>query len=85
MAEELYREVSQHHVLFDVKVLGIARRQDCDDALFELLDGSGRLAVVHLTFSRNRELDPRWPKTRIFSGWDDFVENCMKEDHNWFT
>ncbi len=41
------------------------RRRDRDDVLFEILDGSQRLALVHLT--QQAESDPRWPLTILFT------------------
>ena len=52
MARELYSEVGERHVLYGIKARPVGHRQDCDDALFELLDGSGRFAVVHLGQSK---------------------------------
>jgi hypothetical protein len=49
MQRELRRELSTGHPLFAMPTRAIARRQDCDDALFSIEDGSGRVAVVHLT------------------------------------
>ncbi len=69
MVQELRREICDRHVLYGLPVRPVGRRQDCDDVLFELLDGSGRLAVVHLTYSRYPEPDPRWPNTTMFNGW----------------
>ena len=77
---ELRREICRLHVLHGVPVRPIARRQDCDDVLFELLDGSGRFAVVHLTYARSREIDPRWPETTLFESWRQF-ERQMRDDH----
>ena len=46
--EQLEREVGPGHVLYHVPVRLIARHDASDDCLFELLDGSGRIAIVHL-------------------------------------
>lgn len=82
LADELRREVCQQHVLFDIPVRSIGVRQDCDDVLFELLDGSGRLAVVHLTFAQHPEPDARWPQTSLFADWSEFARTRMVEDHS---
>lgn len=84
IARELYSELSQKHVLYGIPARAIGVRQDCDDTLFELLDGSGRLAVVHLTFAQHPESDPLWPDTHLFGSWEDFRLNCMKPDHELF-
>lgn len=81
LVRELQKEVCRQHVLFNVPVKSIGYRQDCDDALFQLLDGSNRLAVVHLTFAQHPEPDPTWPETRLFENWDAFVHDEMRPVH----
>jgi hypothetical protein len=79
-ARELRREVGGRHVLAGVPARTVGHRQDCDDVLYELLDGSGRLAVVHLTYSNRRERNPTWPETRLLESWGHF-ERLMRDDH----
>ena len=55
LARELHSELCSEHVLFNIPAVAIGGRQDCDDVLFRLLDGSGRLAVVHLTYAQHPE------------------------------
>jgi hypothetical protein len=64
LVDELRREVPRGHVLSDLPVVARARRQDRDEVLFEILDGSRRVAQVHLTYQA--EVDPRWPQTKVF-------------------
>ena len=64
LADELRREVAVGHVLYCIAVGAVAQRQDKDEVLFELRDGTSRLAVVHLTYAV--ESDPRWPQTTLF-------------------
>ena len=78
-AKELYAEVCMKHVLFGIRARPVGCRQDCDDFLFELLDGSGRFAVVHLTYAQHPEPDPRWPETSVYRDWGEFL-SVMKED-----
>ena len=78
LGDELRRELPSGHVLAGLPVVARARRQDRDDVLFELLDGSGRFAQVHLTYQA--ESDPRWPTTTIFPTEADWVVR-MVEDH----
>jgi len=54
--------------------------KDCDDVLFELLDGSGRFAVVHLTYSQHPEPDPRWPDTTVYDNWPHVERDGMQAD-----
>ena len=79
LAAELAREISARHILFGVPVKAIARRVDCDDVLFELLDGSLRVAVVHLTYAV--ETDPQWPHTEMFENYEHFASARMASDH----
>ena len=78
LVEELLRELPPGHVLEGLAVDVRARRQDCDDVLFNVLDGSGRLAQVHLTYKG--ESDPRWPLTTLFSNEAAFSA-AMDSDH----
>ena len=80
LSRELYDELSSRHVLYGIKVNPVAFRQDCDDVLFELLDGSGRFAVVHLTYAQHPEPDPRWPETDVDSDWSHFEQERMRSD-----
>lgn len=80
VAAELYREVGAGHVLAGMKVKPLGRRQDQDDMLFALQDGSGRLAVVHLTYSQKTERDARVPHTEIYSDWSHFERERMLRD-----
>ena len=75
---ELARELHAAHVLSGIPVKAIALRQDRDDAAFELQDGSSRVAVVHLT--RSRESDAQWPATTIYSNRAEFSKR-VAEDH----
>ena len=50
----LRRELSAGHPLYDMPTRAVGRRQDCDDVLFSIEDGSGRVAVVHLTWTQRR-------------------------------
>lgn len=76
---ELARELPVGHCLYQVRVNAVARRQDCDDVLFSLEDGSGRVAVVHLTYAV--ESDPVWPLTRVFPDMSSFSEERMVSDN----
>jgi hypothetical protein len=81
LADELRRELPAGHILAGLPVIARARRQDRDDVLFEILDGSGRLAQVHLTYQA--ESDPRWPTTVVFPTEADWLSR-MVADHTDF-
>lgn len=78
-AKELYAELCERHNLFGIQARPVARRQDCDDVLFELLDGSGRFAVVHLTYAQHPETNQQWPGTTVYRDWSEFLI-AMKAD-----
>lgn len=66
MEHELRRELADGHPLFGLPVRAVSRRQDCDDVLFAIEDGSGRVAVVHLTWTRRPPDRPPWPVTNMY-------------------
>lgn len=79
MQSELCSELCPSHPLFGLSVVALARRHDQDGVLFELADG--RVAEVHLTWSRQPETDPRWPRTTIFASAAIWAEQRMKPLH----
>ncbi|MCX4165708.1 MULTISPECIES: hypothetical protein [Paraburkholderia] len=78
-ARQLGLEISPGHEMFGVRGQLIGRGQG-DDALFELLDGSGRVAVVHLTWASSKQ-QPPWPITTIYANMGEWVEQCMLPEH----
>jgi hypothetical protein len=80
LAQELLREVAPGHPLYGIPVRAIARRNDCDDVLFALQDGSGRVAVVHLTWIRSIPDRPPWPGTSLYPSLGDWSERGMRVD-----
>ncbi len=76
--DELARETAPGHPMFGMPVRTIAARIDCDDYLFEMLDGSGRYAVVHLTW--RKESDPAWPHTEIYASFQEWAEKRFIPD-----
>lgn len=82
--DELYREVSAAHPLHGITVRSLAYRQDCDDVLFALEDGTSKVAVVHLTFQP--ESNPKWPETEFFDSLAAFSSTRMGADHaDWIS
>jgi hypothetical protein len=80
MERELNRELSVGHPLFGLPVKTLARRQDCDDVLFALQDGSGRVAVVHLTWTQSPPERQPWPGTTLFPSFETWVAEGMHSD-----
>ena len=81
--DELRRELAPGHILEGVGLSPIAYRKDCDEVLFGLEDGSGRIAAVHLTFSSSRERDPNLPKTWIFEDCTTCLEYMQAAHASW--
>jgi hypothetical protein len=77
--DELHRECGLRHPLRGVAVSALASREDTDDVLFRLEDGSGRVAVVHLTW--RKESGPDWPHATILPDLAAFAEKVMAKDH----
>jgi hypothetical protein len=84
MEAELHRELRSGHPLFGLPVQAVGRRGDCDDILFRLLDGTGRVAVVHLTWTHNPPEQPPWPDTIIYADYEAWVSQGMRADHGEF-
>ena len=79
---ELAREVSKRHQLFGIEARSVARRQDCDDVLFELFgnDAPAGFAVVRLTWSGRPDQFPTFPSTDLYATFADWVTNRMVPD-----
>src|SRR5688500_3538290 len=80
LERELQSELSAGHLLFDVPVKALASRQDRDDVLFALQDGTGRVAVVHLTWTRSPPERPPWPSASIFPSLESWSAEGMRAD-----
>jgi hypothetical protein len=80
---QLNVEVGSMHPLYKTPVRLIGVRCDCDDTLFQLNDGTGRFAVVHLTFRPSQEPMP-WPETQLYVSIEDFIDARMRPDHEEF-
>ena len=77
----LGREMASGHPLYDLPVKAVARRGDNDDVLFELLDGTGRVAVVHPTWTQSPPERLPWPLTEMYASLDAFSAERMTSDH----
>lgn len=78
LCDELRRELSPGHPLFDRAVEVIALRVDTDDVLFAVA-GPRPFAVVHLTW--NKETSPVWPFTGFFDSIQQWRTQGMDADH----
>ena len=77
-SSELQRELPPGHVLYGIKARAVAVRLDQDDVLYEI-EGPMPLAVVHLTNAK--ETDSRWPRSKLFQSWQDWVRDEMLPAH----
>jgi hypothetical protein len=68
---ELSSELFPKHVLYGLTARAVAARIDRDDVLFEIEGTDMALVVVHLTW--RKESDARWPTTRFFASWEQWV------------
>lgn len=84
MERELARELSTGHPLFGLPVRALARRQDCDDVLLVIEDGTGQVAVVHLTWTHTPPERPPWPGTTLYPSFEVWVAEGMRSNHNDF-
>ena len=73
---ELKKEVSSLHPLFGVAGQCLARREGRDDFLFSFPEHSHPIAVVHLTWSKEKTADFPW--TTFFASADDFTSNWRR-------
>jgi hypothetical protein len=75
---QLFRELPEGHVLSSKSLKSVARRQDNDDALFELENDDFKYAVVHLTWAQKRLNDKRYPRTSFYKTWKDlFLDRIL--------
>ena len=71
---EAEEEIAADHPLKGMINGVLARSSASDDVLFELKDG--RVANVHLTWSRKPEQSP-WPRHTIFSNVDEWTDEIL--------
>ena len=81
LSDQLSSELSEKHILYGMKVITLARRQDNDDVLFQIFNYEFEFAVVHLTWSGNIDKQGKWPTTKTYKDWGDLYENRIKVDH----
>jgi hypothetical protein len=84
MERELRREVAEGHPLYNLPVRTLGRRQDCDDVLYAIEDGSGRVAVVHLTWTHSPPDRLPWPVAIVYPSLEVWIVDGMQADHDGF-
>jgi len=84
---ELVREVGPKHPLFKHKsvAIPIGVRTDCDDRLYWIPDEPNPFVVVHLTWGgQAQQRSSDHPTTDFYISMSDWMERCMKKDHELF-
>jgi len=82
LEREAHIELAEDHPLHGFKLKAVARREDCDDVLFQIAE-SDTVAVVHLTWSGKLERSP-WPRAKIYESMEAFSVQRMEVDaSNW--
>jgi hypothetical protein len=79
--DELARELSPGHPLKGLSLTAIGQHGGTADFLFQVNDGTGRVALVHLTWSGKPEAPP-WPQSMLFANFAEWAENGMRPDHD---
>ena len=75
---ELQRELLPGHVLAGKKVSVVGKKRTYDDYLFLVHSDPPKLAHVHLTWQK--ESNPKWPWTVLYSTAQEWVDNYMRPD-----
>jgi hypothetical protein len=83
LTAELSSELVPKHVLHGLTATAVAARIDRDEVLFEIEGADMALAVVHLTW--RKESDLRWPATRFFASWEQWVRDEMLPAHQEYS
>ncbi|MES1219097.1 MAG: hypothetical protein ABUT20_26565 [Bacteroidota bacterium] len=84
LTNQLKKEMPSGHVLATKKLKSIARRQDNDDALFEIDSEDYKYVVIHLTWSQKRLIDIKYPSAELYKDWDDVYANrILKDKESW--
>lgn len=84
MVNQLNFEINDDHLLATKSVKTIARRQDNDDVLFEILNDEYKYAVVHLTWAQHKEISREYPRTKLYKTWNEVFDNRIMIDHKDF-
>jgi hypothetical protein len=85
LVEKFKREVRRDGQLCGLMIEAIGMRCDCDDVLLRLLDGTNRVAVVHLTWSGKTDFNTGCPETQLFNTIEEWKTECMISDHKEYT
>jgi hypothetical protein len=76
---QLCVELGNGHSLSELETVIVAKSVSGDDVLVRFDDG--RLAQVHLTWSKTADPAGKWPKYRIFASMAEWRNEVMIPDH----
>ena len=83
LTKQLKVEIGKNHVLADKKIKTIARREDNDDVLYEIIDNETNYAIVHLTWKSSKHSNPNYPRTQIFKDLEEVQEQINEDNFQW--
>ena len=81
--KELRTEISLNHELANCDCSAMCASFQCDDALFAINSKGhlgARYALVHLTWFNQKEENPKFPITTLFTSFEEFREKRMLPD-----
>lgn len=78
MEQELARELPEGHELSGLPMAALARRDGSDDVLFQITDGSGRVAMIHLTWTSQPPEQLPWPGSTVYASLEAWAEAVMR-------
>ena len=80
LAGRLAVEAGPDHPLYGIPVETVGRGGDRDDVLYRLLDGTGRVAVVHLTWTASPPERYPYPWTTLYPSFEAWAADGMTAD-----
>lgn len=84
LTPQLQKELPLGHVLYGKSVKTLARRNDSDDVLFEIIETPCRYAIVHLTWSNRPTPYSDYPKTILYGTWEAAYESLLLDRMEFF-
>jgi len=79
--DELNDELPNNHILYGAELTVVARRLDKDEVLFQFQENPNKYVQVHLTWKRDNESNPAWPRFIIFNSLEEWINQVMILDH----
>jgi hypothetical protein len=70
---ELNKEMSTFHILYNRNISVIAHREDCDDILCQDNNNQNCLFIVHLSWTGKKETNSNYPKIVFDGNYNDFI------------